>query len=570
MVTACGQKLSCGEGTAESADVCVPAIGDGGAPGTDKDDDKDPEVEVDFSGIRAAAAVSNTALLAVWLPSEDDDVSYEIYVSKSKGDFNYSAPQAEAPAGAASIVVTGLKSKETYFVQVRAVVDGKPVPNDKTAEVTLQSDTKPPEFSGVLDAESADGAGIKVSWEPAVDKVTPEKAIVYLVYAGETADSIDYRVPIGVSLPGEKSAIIQLPQPNTEYFVAVRARDAAGNLDENRNPLAAESGDDVEPPRFSGCSSANARSATGITVTWSPATDDIVPAEEITYHLYAATDPDKFNFAAPDVTVSGEKSATIPGLDQDTPYFAICRAADPSENVEENRLFLAARTKDDGIPPEFDGVLTPSELGTTSVQLSWSAGSDDKSDPDDLEYFVFHSQFEEDLLDFDPTDFPTIAETNPGETTALLEGLPSNTNHYVVVLARDGGENYSALTEPFPFATQVSFSIDVMAGIFGPKGCAVSSCHNGLNPTGELNLSSTLAYANLVGVPAETLLGESGNYERVTPFDIENSHLIHRLKGTGPNADAGLGDRMPLDGNLLSDTEISTVELWILQGAEDN
>jgi hypothetical protein len=187
-----------------------------------------------------------------------------------------------------------------------------------------------------------------------------------------------------------------------------------------------------------------------------------------------------------------------------------------------------------------------------------------------LEYFVFHSQFQEDLLEFEPADFPALAVTNPGETTALLEGLPSNTNQYVVVLARDGGENYSALTAPFSFATKVSFSIDVLAGIFGPKGCAVSTCHGGVTPLAGLNLSTNAAYDLLVGVAASTVLGSTGGYQRVTPFDPENSHLIHRLKGTGPVAEAGLGARMPQDGNLLSDVEVSTVELWIAQGAEEN
>lgn len=570
-LSSCKSGLSCGEGTTEAEGECrVDSDSMGGASSRDL-----VEIEIDdFEGISSVAPVSETALMAAWIPSVDDDVSYNIYVATSKDGFNYAQPQVEVPAGASTAVVAGLESEAKLFVQVQGVLDGEVVLNSKTLELTLAADDEVPEFAGATDAEPAEGAGVKVSWDPATDNLTPQEGLVYLVYGGESEEDVDYRTPLGVSLPGATSATVYFEKPESEYFVAVRAQDAAGLTDENRTAIAAMTGEDVEAPQFSGCSSVVARSASTIVASWKPAVDAIFPAEDLVYNLYAAKSVDEFNFRAPDAVIKGETSGVIPNLERDTPYLVVCRAADPGKNEEENSLMLSARTKADAEPPTFEGPIAAAEVGTTTATLSWSPGSDNKSDPADLVYFAYVSEFEEDLLEFDPNEFPALAESAPGKTELALEGLQSNTVYYAVVLARDGGDNYSAPIAPIALTTRVSFSIDVLSGIIGAKGCTAGvGCHGGATPGGELLLEPEFAYQQLVDTPAESPRGAGGSFLRVKPGDAENSHLIHRIKGTGPidqSSGATIEDLMPRDGNLLSDEQINTVERWINQGAEEN
>lgn len=564
-LSSCKGGLTCGEGTAEQDGECRATESMGGASSRDLG-----VVEIaDFDGVASVAPVSETALMAAWIPSADEGVSYNIYVARTKDGFNYVQPQAEVPAGASTAVVAGLKARANFFVQVHGVLDGEVVSNSKTLEVTLSADDEAPEFAGATEVEPAEGAGIQVSWDPATDNLTPTEGLVYLVYGGESEEDVDYRSPLGVSLPGATSTVVYFDKAESEYFVAVRAQDAAGLTDENRTALAGMSGKDIEPPQFSGCSSVVARSASTIVASWQPATDVISPAEELVYNLYAAKSVDEFNFKAPDAVITGETSGVIPNLERDTPYLVVCRAADAGKNEEKNSLMLSARTKADAEPPTFEGPVAASEVGTTTATLTWSPGSDNKSDPADLVYLAYVSEFEEDLLDFDPQEVLALAESQPGKTSLELDGLQSNKNYYAVVLARDGGDNYSAPIAPTVFTTRVSFTVDVLTAIIGAKGCAVGgTCHGGTSTPGGLSLEPDVAYQMLVGVEAGTTLGIP--FLRVKPGDAEESHLIHRIKGTGPMVGAPINLLMPADGNLLSEAEINTVERWINQGAEDN
>lgn len=558
------KSLTCGSGTKEKEGACVVAQGLGGAGGA-------APRGTGFSGVHSAGPVSATSLMAAWHPVEDEAVSYNIYLATSEDGFNYVEPQARAPAGAQTAVIGNLEEEGTYFVQVRAVIDGEGEENDATAEVTLADDTELPSFAGVTKVEPAAQASAEVFWEPASDDLTPDDALLYVVYAGETEDEIDLRLPVGVSLPGATSTVVSMPRPETEYFFVVRARDAAGNSDENEKPVSGQSGTDEVAPTFAGCRAVTARTASSLVATWDPAEDDVAVEEEIVYNLYASETVDGFNFEAPDATVTdGETTGVIPGLDRSTQYFVICRAMDPSQNEEPNEVVQQATTLSDDVPPDFPGPITVSAVGTTTATLSWPAATDNKSASKDLKYFVYLSEtkdgfgFETEGFDFERDAF---LETDFGQTKVELEGLDSNTSYFAVVLARDEGEVMSVPGEPLAFTTPVSFQLDVLA-IFSEKKCATAECHGGAAPVASLNLSSALAYDALVGVAATTAAGDG--FLRVEADNAADSHLVHRIKGTGPLDGAEVEQLMPNDGNLLSDEQIATIELWITEGAKNN
>jgi hypothetical protein len=92
-----------------------------------------------------------------------------------------------------------------------------------------------------------------------------------------------------------------------------------------------------------------------------------------------------------------------------------------------------------------------------------------------------------------------------------------------------------------------------------------SGCHSadGQAPAGGLNMTSTVAWGNLVNAPSS---GKSGAI-RVIPGDPDNSYLVQKLEGA-----AGIvGLRMPRNGPpYLTDAQIALVRQWIAAGALNN
>jgi hypothetical protein len=128
-----------------------------------------------------------------------------------------------------------------------------------------------------------------------------------------------------------------------------------------------------------------------------------------------------------------------------------------------------------------------------------------------------------------------------------------------VLLAACGGDSP---TDPDPDGRTVkddpSFATDVME-IFARRGCTASTCHGG-GQGGLTITSAATARANLVNVPSPTT-GEV----RVIPGNADDSYLVKKLEGR-----ASAGERMPLGGNPLDQTDLQNIKNWINRGAQNN
>jgi len=93
------------------------------------------------------------------------------------------------------------------------------------------------------------------------------------------------------------------------------------------------------------------------------------------------------------------------------------------------------------------------------------------------------------------------------------------------------------------------------------NNCAFSGCHGNSGPQGGLVLAEGKAYNNIVSVPSSEVSG----YNRIEPGKPDSSFLYLKIKSNPPS-----GARMPYGGPYLSDSQISTIETWISDGAKDN
>jgi hypothetical protein len=103
------------------------------------------------------------------------------------------------------------------------------------------TDTTPPTFSGLQSGYYCTGGPVRpaettpytLTWQAATDDVTPSSQIVYDVFVSYTAGGENFSQPTWTTPPGVTTyRTPNLPSEGT-YFV-VRARDQAGNEDQNK------------------------------------------------------------------------------------------------------------------------------------------------------------------------------------------------------------------------------------------------------------------------------------------------------------------------------------------------
>lgn len=95
------------------------------------------------------------------------------------------------------------------------------------------------------------------------------------------------------------------------------------------------------------------------------------------------------------------------------------------------------------------------------------------------------------------------------------------------------------------------------------SSCSTRSCHGTLGAKGGLVLTADVAYAQLVGVPADNAAAKAKGKKRVVPGDPDASFLVQKLTAPG----AGEGDRMPEAGDPIAAEDLDLLRRWIAAGA---
>jgi uncharacterized protein (TIGR03118 family) len=101
----------------------------------------------------------------------------------------------------------------------------------------------------------------------------------------------------------------------------------------------------------------------------------------------------------------------------------------------------------------------------------------------------------------------------------------------------------------------------LQTAIFTPK---CSGCHTGLGTAlpGVQNLTAGNTFASIVNVASI----EQPSLKRIAPGDPDHSYLVQKIEGA-----AGItGQRMPLGGPFLAQSDIDLVRAWVAQGALNN
>ena len=88
---------------------------------------------------------------------------------------------------------------------------------------------------------------------------------------------------------------------------------------------------------------------------------------------------------------------------------------------------------------------------------------------------------------------------------------------------------------------------DIQDYVFN-RSCATSYCHAAPTNAGNLNLTSSVSYQDLVGRVPQNLAAASAGMKRINPGNPDNSFLLTKLVGPTTPAQGG---RMPLAAGPL-------------------
>lgn len=262
-------------------------------------------------------------------------------------------------------------------------------------------DATPPSAPSELSVSNMQAASVLLSWTPSVDNV---EVVAYEVVRDGLL--VGTTVAPSFSLTGLT--------PTTAYSVAVRARDAAGNLSGLSATLGFSTLADTTPPGAPTGLVANAGTATTFTLAWNASTDDVAV---VGYEIFKD-----------DVSVgtSVTTSYQVTGLTPSTSYRFSVKARDAANNVSAASSVVQVNTSVDSLAPTAPSGLLANAITVGSVTLSWAAATDNVAVTG---YEVVHGGH--------------VFSTTATLTTIVL-GLAADTAYGFSVRALDAAGNRSA------------------------------------------------------------------------------------------------------------------------------
>ncbi len=434
-----------------------------------------------FAGLVSATALGPTSIQLSWAPASDDissaaNIKYRVFQAASAGGEAYGSPTINVAAGQTSVVVNGLQPATPYYFVVRAVDEaGNSDTNKLEKNVSTDADVTAPTFGGATGLVSLSATSVTVSWSPATDDVTPSSGIVYLPFLSTTPGGEAFGTPPTPTAPNATSYTFNGLTPNTTYYVVVRAKDVAGNIDTNTTEVSVKSQPDTTPPTFAGASNVGSATDQSLKVSWAAATDNSTPQANLTYLVCMTTTAGGCNGGSFTTTVTipnGGTNTTFTGLTPSTTYYFVVRAKDAYGNTDTNSVQVSGATIADLVAPTFAGLVTAASNSPTSIDLSWAAGTDDLNSPSQLVYDVYQSATlgGENYLGATYT-------TAAGATSYKVNGLLPGAKWYFVVRARDQNGNHDSNVVEKTATVQNDTTAPTFGGVTSVTATGLTSLH---------------------------------------------------------------------------------------------
>jgi RHS repeat-associated protein len=326
-------------------------------------------------GLTATAAISNQLNLS-WTSSTDNIGVTGYRVERCQGAGCTAFAQVAAPT-ATSFNDTGLARATTYRYRVRSTdaASNLSAYSSVVSATTLNvADTTPPTAPSFISTDTVSASQVNVSWTPSTDntgvtgyrleRCGPTSTTIFCVASG---GFVEIAAPTGISFSDTGLS------PKMLYMYRVRATDAAGNLSTYSGVATAQTLDTSAPSTPTGLT-ATAASPSRINLSWTASTDSTGVTG---YRVERCQGAGCINFSQ--VTTPTGTSFSDSSLTAGTSYRYRVLAVNTAGSVSAYSNIASATTPFvlDTTPPTAPAGLTATTAGTSQINLSWTASSDD-------------------------------------------------------------------------------------------------------------------------------------------------------------------------------------------------
>ncbi len=422
------------------------------------------------SGTLVATNVALSSLTLSWAKATDnystaENISYAVYRSTS----NNIATLTDALANGTKILdytsdissynVSGLLANVTYYFNVIAQDQfGRAAAYSSISQKTL-ADTSSP-TPGVLSVSSFGMTSIGLSWTAATDNYSSSMNLEYAVYMsssdniGSVADAEANGTLVREYTAASLYKLVSNLSPSTYYYFNVIVKDQSGNKAAYSSIYYSTSSDTTAPTAGnSGIVSAIAISENQIDLSWTAATDNYSAAGDLTYAVYRSTSNNISSVM--DAEANGTKvmdysantvSYSATGLTYNTSYYFNVIVKDGFDNKTAYVYINESTLGDSSAPvPGSSGLISVSSVSERTVNLSWSAASDNLTSASNLEYAIYVSSSNNITTLTDAEANGTkVVDYIANITTYGVGSLNADTTYYFNVVVRDSAGNKAA------------------------------------------------------------------------------------------------------------------------------
>lgn len=421
------------------------------------------------------------------------------------------------------------------------------------AEPDVCSDAVPPTFGGITSLTALDATRAELCWTAGSDNLTAPAALIYEVYAANTSGGQDFGArPRVTTAAGETCTTVAALSPGTNYCFVVRARDGAGNRDNNTvercqqmGPLPAciDYATMVQPLFDYNCTRCHAGASAPQFLRLDRYED--VLAGSVRRSEVVACDPSA-SLLLGKVSASPPLGRRMPF--DGPPYLTTQQQALLTQWVNEGARRSCAEVAgcSDTTPPTFAGVSSATGVDSDTIRVCWSAATDNQTPADALRYDVFESATPGGQAFNQPAQHAVVGDTCVDVATG------PNVNLCFVVRATDRRGNRDANTVQLCAGTpNAACAVEYATGVQPILAARCAHCHSGANPPRHLDLSSLGAVF-------------AGGALRSEVKACQPSQSYLNLKVSG----ATCGQQMPFDGPpYLAPSQRLALDRWVSSGA---
>lgn len=304
-----------------------------------------------------------------------------------------------------------------------------------TANNNTPSTNQAPTNVALASVQANSSDAIDVTWSLAKDDKTIASTLTYQVHLSESANFSPSSTTLKFSQKGAVATKLTGLKAATVYHLKLVVVDDDGAQTISAEKVVTTPTLNVinQAPTNVVLNAVTTASTTAVNVTWTAATDDSTPANQLTYELHIAEGGD-FTPSASTLKFSSKNALTtsITGLKVGTTYTVKLVAVDAQGfHTVSSSISVTTQSVSVNQPPS-NVVLTVQATSQTAVNASWTAASDDSTPTNQLTYEVHIAEGG----DFTPTA-STLKFSGQNVTTAPITGLKAGTAYTVKLVAVD-------------------------------------------------------------------------------------------------------------------------------------